>query len=184
MRLALEQAKIAADDGEVPVGAVLTEGERLLAAAGNSPIGLNDPTAHAEILVLREAAAQHGNYRLPGTTLYVTLEPCIMCMGAIIQARVEPTGLRGHRSQDRRRALPSTPSAATDCSTTVSRSPPASWPENAPCCSRIFSAPEGKPINRVKPLRAWVFYRQRYFLIAKSSHDSIHSSPHLHRAIR
>ena len=60
----------------------------LLASAGNSPISLNDPTAHAEILVLREAAARKGNYRLPGTTLYVTLEPCIMCMGAILHARV------------------------------------------------------------------------------------------------
>ena len=89
MRLALEQAKIAAGDGEVPVGAVLTEGEQLLAAAGNHPIGLKDPTAHAEILALREAARQRDNYRLPGTTLYVTLEPCVMCMGAIIQARVE-----------------------------------------------------------------------------------------------
>lgn len=89
MRLALEQARIAAVDGEVPVGAVLTEGGQLLAAAGNHPIGLKDPTAHAEILALREAARQRGNYRLPGTTLYVTLEPCVMCMGAIIQARIE-----------------------------------------------------------------------------------------------
>ena len=89
MRLALEQARIAAIDGEVPVGAVLTEGGRLLAAAGNHPIGRKDPTAHAEILVLREAARNMDNYRLPGTTLYVTLEPCVMCMGAIIQARVE-----------------------------------------------------------------------------------------------
>jgi tRNA(adenine34) deaminase len=89
MRLALEQARIGAIDGEVPVGAVLTEGGRMLAAAGNHPIGLKDPTAHAEILVLREAARNMDNYRLPGTTLYVTLEPCVMCMGAIIQARIE-----------------------------------------------------------------------------------------------
>lgn len=89
MRLALEQAGIAAARGEVPVGAVLTETDCLLAAAGNGPIALSDPTAHAEILVLRKAAATKGNYRLPGTTLFVTLEPCVMCMGAILHARVE-----------------------------------------------------------------------------------------------
>ena len=88
MRLALEQAGLAAANGEVPVGAVLVESDSLLAAAGNSPISLNDPTAHAEILALREAAAKKGNYRLPGATLYVTLEPCVMCMGAIIHARI------------------------------------------------------------------------------------------------
>jgi tRNA(adenine34) deaminase len=88
MRLALEQATIAAAGGEVPVGAVLCGDGELIAVAGNSPIGLTDPTAHAEILVLRAAAGALGNYRLTGTTLYVTLEPCIMCMGAIIHARV------------------------------------------------------------------------------------------------
>ena len=88
MRQALAQARIAATKGEVPVGAVLIEADSVLAAAGNSPITLNDPTAHAEILVLREAAATKGNYRLPGTTLYVTLEPCVMCIGAILHARV------------------------------------------------------------------------------------------------
>ncbi|KAB2888568.1 MAG: tRNA adenosine(34) deaminase TadA [Desulfobulbaceae bacterium] len=89
MRLALEQAAIAAAGGEVPVGAVLCGDGVMIAAAGNSPIGLSDPTAHAEILALRAAAGAIGNYRLTGTTLYVTLEPCIMCMGAIIHARVE-----------------------------------------------------------------------------------------------
>jgi tRNA(adenine34) deaminase len=89
MRLALEQARSAAERGEVPVGAVLTAGDELLATAGNGPIGLCDPTAHAEILVLRRAAGRIGNYRLTGTTLYVTLEPCIMCMGAMIHARVD-----------------------------------------------------------------------------------------------
>ena len=88
MRLALDLAEIAAARGEVPVGAVLVENESALASAGNSPISLNDPTAHAEILVLREAASRKGNYRLPGSTLYVTLEPCIMCMGALLHARV------------------------------------------------------------------------------------------------
>jgi len=89
MRLALEQASQSAANGEVPVGAVLTSGNEVLAAAGNSPIRLSDPTAHAEILVLRAASSSTGNYRLTGTTLYVTLEPCIMCMGAIIHARVD-----------------------------------------------------------------------------------------------
>ena len=89
MRVALEQASATAGRGEVPVGAVLTAGDELIEAAGNSPIGLCDPTAHAEILALRRAAARIGNYRLTGTTLYVTLEPCIMCMGAIIHARVD-----------------------------------------------------------------------------------------------
>lgn len=88
MRRALALAEAAATRGEVPVGAVLTKEDSVLASAGNSPISLNDPTAHAEMLALREAAARIGNYRLPGTTLYVTLEPCIMCMGAIIHARV------------------------------------------------------------------------------------------------
>ncbi|MDK9707372.1 MAG: tRNA adenosine(34) deaminase TadA [Desulforhopalus sp.] len=88
MALALQQAREAGLWGEVPVGAVLVAGEQLLAAAGNSPISLSDPSAHAEILAIRGAAKRLGNYRLPETTMYVTLEPCIMCMGALIQARV------------------------------------------------------------------------------------------------
>jgi tRNA(adenine34) deaminase len=89
MLLALEQARNSAFAGEIPVGAVLVYQETILAVAGNSPIGNRDPTAHAEILAIREAARRLGNYRMPGTTLYVTLEPCIMCMGAIIQARID-----------------------------------------------------------------------------------------------
>ncbi len=89
MALALEQARATAAAGEVPVGAVLVDGEGLLASAGNCPITSFDPTAHAEIVALRTAARRLGNYRLPGTTLYVTLEPCLMCMGAILHARVE-----------------------------------------------------------------------------------------------
>jgi tRNA(adenine34) deaminase len=88
MRIALEQARQAAEAGEVPVGAVLARGEILLAAAANRPIGASDPSAHAEILAIRDAARKAGNYRLPETTLYVTLEPCIMCMGAILHARI------------------------------------------------------------------------------------------------
>lgn len=88
MTLALEEARRAADRGEVPVGAVLTRGESILAHGGNAQIELSDPSAHAEIRVLREAGIRYGNYRLPGTTLYVSLEPCTMCCGALVHARV------------------------------------------------------------------------------------------------
>ena len=89
MELALEEAALAREAGEAPVGAVIVRGEELLARAHNRPISLHDPSAHAEILAIRRAAAATGNYRLAGTTLYVTLEPCIMCAGAIIHARIE-----------------------------------------------------------------------------------------------
>lgn len=89
MTLALEEARRAADRGEVPVGAVLTRGETVLGHGGNAQIELHDATAHAEIRVLREAGVRDSNYRLPGTTLYVTLEPCTMCCGALVHARVE-----------------------------------------------------------------------------------------------
>ena len=89
MRLALDQARQGAQAGEVPVGAVLADdaGE-ILSATHNRTIGLADPTGHAEILALREAAQRVKNYRLLNTSLYVTIEPCVMCMGAIIHARV------------------------------------------------------------------------------------------------
>lgn len=89
MGRALAQARAAAQRGEIPVGAVLIGAEGVLAEAGNGPIGQHDPTAHAEILVLRQGAHKRGNYRLSGTTLYVTLEPCLMCMGALLHARVD-----------------------------------------------------------------------------------------------
>lgn len=89
MQVALEEARLAAERGEVPVGAVVTAGDRIMARAGNRTIGDCDPTAHAEVIALREAARAIGNYRLLGATLYVTIEPCAMCAGAIIQARVE-----------------------------------------------------------------------------------------------
>ena len=89
MRQAIAQAQIAADLDEVPVGAILVDamGE-LLAAGYNQPISARDPSAHAEIVTLRAAAQKLGNYRLPNTTLYVTLEPCTMCVGALVHARV------------------------------------------------------------------------------------------------
>ncbi len=89
MQHALELARRAEDEGEVPVGAVLVRQGRILGEGWNRPIGAQDPTAHAEIMALRDAARRLGNYRLPGTTLYVTLEPCPMCAGAIVHARVE-----------------------------------------------------------------------------------------------
>jgi tRNA(Arg) A34 adenosine deaminase TadA len=90
MRIALEEAQAAAARGETPVGAVVVDpatGE-VIARAGNGPIGAHDPTAHAEIVALREAARKLGNYRLTGLTLVVTLEPCAMCAGAICHARI------------------------------------------------------------------------------------------------
>lgn len=89
MRLALEEARAAEAEGEVPVGAVLVsrDGE-ILARAHNAPIGHHDPTAHAEILALRQAAERVANYRLDAPVLVVTLEPCLMCMGALVHARV------------------------------------------------------------------------------------------------
>lgn len=89
MEAALNEACNSSTFGEVPVGAVLTDGSTLLAAAGNRPVSTSDPTSHAEINVIRIAAQNRGNYRLTGATLYVTLEPCIMCMGAIIHSRIE-----------------------------------------------------------------------------------------------
>ncbi|WP_411816593.1 nucleoside deaminase [Hyphococcus sp. DH-69] len=89
MTRALEEAHKAADAGEAPIGAVLIGADgAMLAAAGNAPIATHDPTGHAEIRVLRAAAEKVGNYRLTGTTLFVTLEPCAMCAGAISIARV------------------------------------------------------------------------------------------------
>jgi len=88
MQLALEEARLAAEAGEVPIGAVLVQDEKVIARGGNRTIRDCDPTAHAEIVILREASRAMQNYRLSGTTMYVTLEPCAMCAGAIIQARV------------------------------------------------------------------------------------------------
>src|SRR5262245_24081389 len=88
MEAALEQARLGLAAGEVPVGAVLVIGDRIVARAFNQPIASSDPTAHAEILVLREAARIAGNYRLTDAAVYVTVEPCLMCVGALVHARV------------------------------------------------------------------------------------------------
>jgi tRNA(adenine34) deaminase len=89
MREALSEARKAEAEGEVPVGAVLLLNERVIGRGYNSPIRMHDPTAHAEILALRQGAHNCANYRLPGSVLVVTIEPCIMCVGAMIHARVE-----------------------------------------------------------------------------------------------
>ena len=89
MRMALEEARQALKEGEIPIGAVLVSEGEVLARAHNMPVSLNDPTAHAEILVLRDAALKKKNYRLPNTSLYVTVEPCLMCVGALVHARVD-----------------------------------------------------------------------------------------------
>lgn len=88
MRAALRLASEAAAAGEVPVGALVVHEGKIIGRGWNAPIGLNDPTAHAEVRALREAGAAMGNYRLPGCSLYVTLEPCAMCAGAIQHARI------------------------------------------------------------------------------------------------
>jgi tRNA(adenine34) deaminase len=88
MQLALGEARRARQGGEVPVGAVIVKNDQVIATAGNAPIGLHDPSAHAEMLALRAAGRQLQNYRLDDTVLYVTLEPCLMCAAAIVHARV------------------------------------------------------------------------------------------------
>jgi tRNA(Arg) A34 adenosine deaminase TadA len=88
MREALAEADSAAAAGEVPVGAVVVMGDRIVGRGHNQPIAANDPTAHAEIVAMRDAARTIGNYRLSGATLYVTVEPCLMCIGACVHARI------------------------------------------------------------------------------------------------
>jgi len=88
MRQALALARQAAENGEVPVGAIVVIEDRIQGAGSNSSVAASDPTAHAEILALRQAALAAGNYRLEGATMYVTLEPCVMCAGALLNARV------------------------------------------------------------------------------------------------
>jgi tRNA(adenine34) deaminase len=88
MKMALAQAQLARATGEVPVGAVLVTNQKVIAVGHNQPISQNDPSGHAELIALRRAGDALKNYRLPNTTLYVTLEPCMMCSGAIMQARV------------------------------------------------------------------------------------------------
>ena len=96
MQIAIQEATKAEEMGEVPVGAILVKDDLIIARAHNKPISTNDPTAHAEIQLLRAAGEELKNYRLPGTTLYVTLEPCAMCLGAIMHARIERVVFGAH----------------------------------------------------------------------------------------
>ena len=89
IRHALSLARRAEEEGEVPVGAVIVRDDEMISEGWNRPISGHDPTAHAEIVALREAGSKESNYRLPGATLYVTLEPCVMCVGAIMHARIK-----------------------------------------------------------------------------------------------
>ena len=89
MSTALAEARRAQRAGEVPIGAVIELGGEVIGRGANSPIALHDPTAHAEMLAIRQAAARIGNYRLSGATLYCTLEPCVMCAGALVNARIQ-----------------------------------------------------------------------------------------------
>ena len=89
MNIAINEAKLAMKENEIPVGSVLVQNEKIIAQAHNQPIKNNDPTAHAEIQLLRKAGKEKENYRLVNSTLYVTLEPCAMCFGAMIHARIE-----------------------------------------------------------------------------------------------
>ena len=88
MEFALREARLAARNGEVPIGAVIVRDGVILARGRNRPIGATDPTAHAEVVAIRKAARKSGNYRLTGCALFVTVEPCAMCLGAILQARI------------------------------------------------------------------------------------------------
>jgi tRNA(adenine34) deaminase len=89
MQRALELAALAEQQGEVPVGAIVVKDDQVIGEGYNAPISLNDPTGHAEIRALRQAAAQIGNYRLLNCSLYVTIEPCLMCVGALVHARIK-----------------------------------------------------------------------------------------------
>jgi tRNA(adenine34) deaminase len=89
MKIAITEASVAKNEGEIPVGAVLIHNNKLIAKAHNQPILNHDPTAHAEVIAIRKAGKKLNNYRLAGSTLYVTLEPCVMCLGAIMHARID-----------------------------------------------------------------------------------------------
>ena len=89
MKIAMDEANLAMNEEEIPVGAVLIQNNKLIARSHNQPIKNNDPTAHAEIQLLRKAGEQQKNYRLIGSTIYVTLEPCAMCFGAMVHARID-----------------------------------------------------------------------------------------------
>jgi tRNA(adenine34) deaminase len=141
MGLALEQARQAAAAGEVPVGAVVVKDGQVIATGRNAPIASHDPTAHAEVVALREAARVLGNYRLEGCTLYVTLEPCAMCSGAMLHARVDRVvfGAADPRTGVAGSVLNLFDHTQLNHQTQVTA---ACWPKNAASCSKTFSGPK------------------------------------------
>ena len=151
MRIALEKAQDAAERGEAPIGAEVLDpatGE-VIAAAGNSPISLHDPTAHAEILALRAAASKLGNYRLTGLTLVVTLEPCAMCAGAISHARIGRVVARARTTPRAGAVVHSAARSSTTPPATGSRRFRAGcWRKRARTCCGGFSGPGGSRVKR------------------------------------
>ena len=143
MRLAIDEARRAEGHGDVPIGAVIAREGEPLAAAGNERELRRDPTAHAEVLAIRAAAEALGGWRLPGTTLYVTLEPCAMCAGAIVLARIPEVvfGADDPKAGAAGSVLTSSPSRP---STTAPRSEAACWLASARrCCEDFFAARRG-----------------------------------------
>ena len=155
MRRALELARQAEAAGEVPVGAVVAVGVRVIGAGFNSPILRNDPTAHAEILALREAAGAAGNYRLEDATVYATLEPCVMCAGALVAARVKRLvfGARDLRFGGVRSKFQV---ADAEVLNTAWRSWRACWPPSAWNSCRPSSRPGAGRLSRPAPACLWL----------------------------
>lgn len=146
MELALAEARRAEEHGDVPIGAAILRGDELLAAAGNERELRKDPTAHAEVLAIRAASAALGGWRLPDTTLYVTLEPCAMCAGAIVLARI-PTVVFAAPTRRPEPPAPSSTSSPSPPSTTA----PTSSPASAPPSPRPSCATSLPPGDRAEP---------------------------------
>lgn len=131
MRAALEEARAAAERGEVPVGAVVVLNDEIIARAGNRTIADCDPTAHAEVIALREASKYIGNYRLAGAELYVTIEPCAMCAGAMIRPAL-PVWCTVRKTPKAAPCIRASRCWIIRNSTIASQSQPASWPKTPP----------------------------------------------------
>jgi tRNA(adenine34) deaminase len=152
MAQALAQARAAAAAGEVPVGAVVVRDGQVIATGRNAPVGAHDPTAHAEVLALRAAAQALGNYRLDGCTLYVTLEPCAMCSGAMLHARLARVVFGAPTPR------PAPPARCSTCSPSRAEPPDAGQggvlaDECAPAARLLSGPPAGDPHDRQPPAR-------------------------------
>jgi tRNA(Arg) A34 adenosine deaminase TadA len=151
MRIALDEARIAADEGEVPIGAAIVCDGAVIARAHNRRENDRDPTAHAELLAIRAAAERLGRWRLSGCTVYVTLEPCPMCAGAMHQARIDRLVYGAPDPKAGAVGTLSTTCPTTCASTTASMSPQACWPTNPPRCSRRSSPGSGVKAGSSEP---------------------------------